>query len=62
MCIRDSFVHVCGGLLILAILAVRAGRPASAGGPTKLVESGCGYWHLVDLLWLIMFSLLYLVN
>ena len=56
------FVHVCAGLLILAILAVRAGRPASAEGTTKLVESGCGYWHLVDLLWLIMFSLLYLVN
>lgn len=56
------FVHVCAGLLILAILAVRAGRPASAEGTMKLVESGCGYWHLVDLLWLIMFSLLYLVN
>jgi len=56
------FVHVCAGLLILGILAVRAGRPASDGGTTKLVESGCGYWHLVDLLWLMMFSLLYLAN
>ena len=56
------FMHVCVGLLILVILAVRADRSAGGGGPTKLTESGCGYWHLVDLLWLILFSLLYLVN
>ncbi|MGI9162949.1 MAG: cytochrome c oxidase subunit 3 [Mycobacterium sp.] len=52
------FMQLCGGLAILALLAVRAG--SSPGRPTKLFESGCGFWHLVDLLWLIIFSLLYL--
>ena len=54
------FTQLCGGLVILAFLAARATRSADGGGPGKLFESGCGFWHLVDLLWLIMFSLFYL--
>lgn len=56
------FMQLCGGLMILAVLAVRAGKPGDGRGAGKLVESGCGFWHLVDLLWLMMFSLLYLAR
>jgi nitric oxide reductase NorE protein len=35
-------------------------------GPTVLqarfFENGAGYWHLVDLIWMVLFALFYLVR
>jgi nitric oxide reductase NorE protein len=52
--------HVLVGLVILAVVArfLRAGRP----GRVTLIESGALYWHLVDLVWLVIFTLLYLIR
>lgn len=52
--------HVFLGLVILCFV-IRSLR-----GPAKprmsLVETGATYWHMVDVLWLILFALLYLMR
>lgn len=54
------FLHVCLGLVILA-LVLRALNEAESP-PIAFVESGAIYWHFVDLLWIIIFALLYLLR
>jgi len=51
--------HVLLGLVILGfvIRTVRSGRENMA-----FVESGAMYWHMVDLLWLVLFALFYLMR
>jgi nitric oxide reductase NorE protein len=52
-------VHVLLGLGIFAYLW----RPLQAGrNPVAALETGATYWHMVDLLWIIIFALLYLVR
>lgn len=52
--------HVVGGVVILAWLAARVGRP---GPETTLhVEAAAAYWHLVDVTWLLVFPILYLMR
>jgi nitric oxide reductase NorE protein len=52
--------HVLAGLVVLGVMAAELRRPA--GGRRWLVEAGAIYWHLVDLLWIILFALLYLMR
>ncbi|MGW5381574.1 cytochrome c oxidase subunit 3 [Nocardia sp. NPDC003963] len=52
--------HVGLGLLILG-LVVRELRP-SGRHRIAMVESGALYWHLVDLLWIVIFALLYVLR
>ncbi len=53
--------HVVVGTVVLAVLA-RKSRSARAGDPVTLYESGATYWHMVDLLWIFLFPLLYLLR
>jgi nitric oxide reductase NorE protein len=56
------FLHLLIGLGLLAFLAAHS-RPASAEGPSLAwIEGGACYWHMVDLLWIILFPLLYLTR
>ncbi len=54
--------HVLGGCVILAVLwrKTRAGRYRH-DSMTGL-ETGASYWHMVDLIWLVMFPLIYLLR
>lgn len=56
------FMHVILGMVILAAVALRA----SAGGYSVAdhtgVETGASYWHMVDLVWLILFPLIYVMR
>lgn len=54
--------HVTGGSVILLVLwnNTRAGRYRP--GHMKGLETGASYWHMVDLVWLFMFPLLYLLR
>ena len=55
------FMHYLIGLAVLAVLTVRAFRPQPRdGGEDNWLESGALYWHMVDLLWIFLFPMLYL--
>jgi len=56
------FLHFVGGMIALAVLWFLAGREATVSRKTfNLIESGALYWHMVDLLWLFLFPMLYLL-
>jgi len=52
--------HVLMGLVVLGVMLAELRRPA--GRRTWLIEAGAIYWHMVDLLWIILFALLYLMR
>jgi nitric oxide reductase NorE protein len=47
-------LHVCLGIVILAVVCRRA-------DPVH-VETGTVFWHMVDLVWIVMFPIVYLVR
>jgi nitric oxide reductase NorE protein len=55
------FVHLAIGVIVLTVLVVKA-RRSIAGDYLYYLESGASYWHMVDLLWILLFPLLYLVH
>jgi nitric oxide reductase NorE protein len=52
--------HVALGLLILGIVVRELRNPRKRR--TSMVESGATYWHMVDLLWIVIFGLLYVMR
>jgi cytochrome c oxidase subunit 3 len=55
-------LHVTGGLGVLIWLAVRAQRGAFTPHSYLALELGGLYWHLVDLVWIFLWPLLYLIG
>jgi cytochrome c oxidase subunit 3 len=51
-------IHVLGGMIPLSILAIQAGRRKVFPEGTEYVGL---YWHFVDLVWIFLFPLLYLI-
>jgi len=56
------FLHVILGMLILAFIAFRAFRGAYSSSDLIGLESGAAYWHMVDLVWIILFPLVYILR
>jgi len=54
--------HVCIGVGVLTFLATQSRRAELSTTRLALVEGGACFWHLVDLLWIFLFALLYLVS
>ena len=54
-------IHVVVGMTILAIIGWRAGRGAFTAEYHVPVELAGLYWHLVDLIWIFVFPLIYLI-
>ncbi len=54
-------IHVIIGMGVLAWLTVGAWRGRYGGAYTTPIEVGGMYWHLVDLVWIFLFPLLYLI-
>jgi nitric oxide reductase NorE protein len=52
--------HVALGLVIMCF--VIRNIKSSATPKISLVETGATYWHMVDVLWLVLFALLYLMR
>ena len=53
--------HVCVGMAVLVFLLRQARRRHVSETRMAVIEGGACFWHLVDLLWIVLFPLLYLV-
>jgi nitric oxide reductase NorE protein len=54
-------LHVCVGMAVLTVLLAATRPPELSATRLAVVEGGACFWHLVDLLWIVLFPLLYLV-
>jgi cytochrome c oxidase subunit III len=54
-------LHIVIGLTILTVCAVQVARGRIHAGRDVVLENGGLYWHLVDLIWIFIFPLFYLV-
>lgn len=53
--------HVLGGVLMLGVCLYRGGLGQFSAQHHDMVEATSIYWHFVDVVWLLLFSLLYLI-
>jgi nitric oxide reductase NorE protein len=56
------FMHVILGMVILAAIMLKARRGGYSTEHHTGVETGASYWHMVDLLWIILFPLVYVIR
>jgi len=54
--------HVVAGSIILLVLCLKSRADSTHAVDPGPYESGATYWHMVDLLWICLFPLLYLVR
>lgn len=55
------FVHVIIGMVLLGFVMRKLTKPAEASD-MSFFEVGASYWHMVDVLWIILFPLIYLLK
>ncbi len=55
-------LHVVGGMVFLGWVTLRTMKGAYSSEYYTPVEMGGLYWHLVDLIWIYLFPLLYLIG
>lgn len=55
------FLHVLIGLVVLGFLWRGAKHP-TAPKNFRTLENGASYWHMVDLLWIAIFPVIYLIR
>jgi heme/copper-type cytochrome/quinol oxidase subunit 3 len=56
------FLHVLLGMVILGWLAMRCRRGAYGPDNHSGLESGVLYWHMVDMVWVLLFPLVYVLR
>jgi nitric oxide reductase NorE protein len=56
------FMHVILGMVVLAILWMKTRQGAYSSRDAHGLESGAVYWHMVDLLWIVLFPLVYVMR
>ncbi len=56
------FMHVLLGMIILGFVIAKARRGGYSARDYTGVETGTSFWHMVDLLWLILFPLVYVIR
>jgi len=56
------FMHVILGLVILGAVAYKTRQGCYSSANHTGVETGGAYWHMVDLVWLILFPLVYVMR
>lgn len=55
-------LHVLIGMIVLIYMWRLTGSELKGKHDLAVLESGASFWHLVDLLWIILFPLLYLMR
>lgn len=56
------FFHLLCGMALLVFIFVQSRKPSIDSRRFIFVEGGACFWHMVDLLWIVLFPLLYLVH
>ncbi|WP_137937101.1 cytochrome c oxidase subunit 3 family protein [Chitinivorax sp. B] len=56
------FLHVLLGMIILVACAIKAWRGGYSAQDHAGVETGASYWHMVDLVWIVLFPLVYVIH
>lgn len=56
------FMHVILGLVILTAVMLKARQGGYSQDDHVGVETGASYWHMVDLVWIVLFPLVYLMR
>jgi nitric oxide reductase NorE protein len=56
------FMHVVLGMVILGVLWKQTRAGVYGASNSHGLESGAAYWHMVDLVWLILFPLVYVMR
>jgi len=56
------FMHVILGMVILIALAIKTRKGDYSGAEYTGIETGASYWHMVDMVWLILFPLVYVMH
>jgi len=54
-------MHVLLGIVILIFIAVKAAKNEYNASNISGFEAGASYWHMVDMLWIILFPLVYVI-
>ncbi|WP_197380263.1 cytochrome c oxidase subunit 3 family protein [Mycolicibacterium mengxianglii] len=52
--------HIALGLVFLGVVVIELRNPAQRR--VSMVETGATYWHMVDLLWIVIFALVYVAR
>jgi cytochrome c oxidase subunit 3 len=55
-------LHIIIGLIFIGVIAVKISRDKITSDNYALLENGGLYWHLVDLIWIFLFPLFYLIT
>jgi len=55
-------LHIIVGLIFIGFVFVRIYKDEIDGGNFSLLENSGLYWHLVDLIWIFLFPLFYLIT
>ena len=54
--------HLLAGMGVLVFLHKLASKPSRTARDLRAMESGASFWHVVDLLWIVLFPLFYFVR
>ncbi|MCP5160828.1 MAG: cytochrome c oxidase subunit 3 family protein [Hahellaceae bacterium] len=56
------FMHVLLGMIILGFIARKSMQGQYLAGELAGIESGAVYWHMVDMVWVVLFPLVYVIH
>jgi nitric oxide reductase NorE protein len=56
------FVHVLIGIGVLIYIGCISRKESLEAHDITVLENGASFWHLVDILWIVLFALLYLMK
>ncbi len=56
------YLHVILGMIILVAILVKTKHNKYSALEHTGVETGASYWHMVDLVWIILFPLVYIIR
>lgn len=56
------YLHVILGMIILIAVLIKTKRGKYSALEHTGVETGASYWHMVDLVWIVLFPLVYIIR